>query len=269
MHIFLVGDLMRKYYQYFGLALIMIFSFYYTEKIALIVLNKNPLMQSIEEQKGSYEEDYVNAVIDGDYIIPGINGLAVNTRESFYEMQEMDAFNHYYLVFDQVKPEISLEDNKDKIIHKGNTKLKQVSLILANKSSISEYLQAKEYKANLLVDKSSYEKNSYFEVINNEVEAFSSLESTLNLNKENKRICVIHEKNYNICLKNKNYLVEPTLTLTSNNYIDVKNNLESGSIILIDSNAILSDVKLLLKEIKYKNYDVVYLSELISEENSL
>ena len=28
-------------------------------------------------------------------------------------------------------------------------------------------------------------------------------------------------------------------------------------------------VKLLLKEIKYKNYDVVYLSELISEENSL
>ena len=28
MHILLVGDLMRKYYQYFGLALIMIFSFY-------------------------------------------------------------------------------------------------------------------------------------------------------------------------------------------------------------------------------------------------
>ena len=53
MHILLVGDLMRKYYQYFGLALIMIFSFYYTEKIALIVLNKNPLMQSIEEQKES------------------------------------------------------------------------------------------------------------------------------------------------------------------------------------------------------------------------
>ena len=36
---------MRKYYQYLGLALIMVFSFYYTEKIALIVLNKNPLMQ--------------------------------------------------------------------------------------------------------------------------------------------------------------------------------------------------------------------------------
>ena len=246
----------------------MIFSFYYTEKIALIVLNKNPLMQSIEEQKISYEEDYVNAVIDGDYIIPGINGLAVNTRESFYEMQEINTFNHYYLVFEQVKPEISLEDNKDKIIRKGNTKLKQVSLILSSESDISKYLQDNQYKADLLVDKSSYEKNSYFEVINHEVEAFSSLENTLNLNKENKRICVINEKNYDICLKNKNYLVEPTLILTSNNYIDVKNKLEKGSIILIDSQAILSDVKLLLKEINYKNYDIVYLSELISEENS-
>ena len=258
---------MRKYYPYFGLALVMVFSFYYTEKIALIVLNKNPLMQTIEEQKVDYEENYVNAVIEGDYIIPGINGLVVNTRESFYQMQDMDTFNHYYLVFEQVKPEVSLEDNKDKIIHQGNNKLKQISLILSSQSSISEYLQINHYKANLLVDIDSYEKGSYFEVINNEVNAFSSLENTLNLNKENKRICVIGEKNYDLCLKNKNYLVEPTLTLTNTNYIDVKNKLESGSIILIDSGAKLSDVKLLLKEIKYKDYDIVYLSELISEEN--
>ena len=99
---------MRKYYQYLGLAIIMVFSFYYTEKIALIVLNKNPLMQSIHEEKDNYEEDFVNALIDGDYIIPGINGLEVNARESFYKMQELDTFNQYYLVFDQIKPEISL-----------------------------------------------------------------------------------------------------------------------------------------------------------------
>lgn len=258
---------MRKYYQYLGLALIMVFSFYYTEKIALIVLDKNPLMQEINGKKADYEEDYVNAFIEGDYIIPGINGLAVNTRESFYQMQDLEVFNHYYLVFDQVRPEISLEDHKNKIIHKGNAKLKQVTLILNGLSDISEYLQSKEYKANLLVNIDNYEKDSYFEVINHEIKSFSSLENTLNLNKENKRICVVNNQNYDLCLKNKNYLVEPTLTLTNTNYIDVKNKLESGSIILIDSNAKLSDVKLLLKEIKYKNYDVVYLSELISEEN--
>ena len=245
----------------------MVFSFYYTEKIALIVLNKNPLMQSINEQKEYYDVGYVNAVIEGDYIIPGINGLEVNARESFYQMQELNVFNEYYLVYEQISPEVSLEDNKDKIVRQGNSKLKQVVLILSDISDISEYLRSNNYKADLLVDIDSYEKGSYFEVINNEVGAFDSLENTLNLNKENKNICVINDHNYDICLKKKKYLVEPTLTLNSTNYIDVKNNLDSGSIILIDNSASLSDVKLLLKEIKYKNYDIVYLSEMISEEN--
>ena len=258
---------MRKYYQYLGLAFIMVFSFYYTEKIALIVLDKNPLMQSIREEKEEFEVDYVNAVILGDYIIPGINGLEVNVRASFYEMQELDVFNEYYLVYEQISPEVSLEDNKDKIIKQGNRKLRQVTFILANESDISEYLRSNHYKANLLVDIDSYEKDSYFEVINNEIDAFDSFENTLNLNKENKNICVMNDRNYELCLKKEKYLVEPTITLNSTNYIDVKNKIDSGSIILIDSSARLSDVKLLLKEIKYKNYDIVYLSEMISEEN--
>lgn len=257
---------MRKYYQYLGLALIMAFSFYYTEKIALIVLNKNPLMQEIHQEKGNYEEEYVNATIDGDYIIPGINGLTVNTRESFYNMQELEVFNHYYLVFDQVKPEISLEDNKDKIINKGNSKLKQVSIMLEEYSIIGEYLKEQQFKANLLVNYDDYEANNYFEVINNDIEGFESLENSLNLNKENKHLCLVNEKNKDLCLKKKNYLIEPTTILNSTNYINVKNKLESGSIILIDKTAKLADVKLLLKEIKFKNYQIVYLSELISEE---
>ena len=140
-------------------------------------------MQSIHEEKDNYEEDFVNALIDGDYIIPGINGLEVNARESFYKMQELDTFNQYYLVFDQIKPEISLQDHKDKIIYQGNSKLKKVSLILSEEGEISEYLKANQYKANLLVNLNTYQKNNYFEVINNENEAFLSLENTLNLNK--------------------------------------------------------------------------------------
>ena len=259
--------MLKKYYQYFGLALIMVFSFYYTEKIALIVLDKNPLMEEIHTFCEDYEVDSVDAVIQGDYIIPGINGLEVNARESFYGMQELNVFNEYYLVYDQVTPEVSIEDHKDKIIKQGNAKLKQVSLILSSENDISEYLKNNQYKADLLANLENYNRNSYFEVINNETDAFDSLENTLNLNKENKHICVLGDGNYEVCLKNKNYLVEPTLKLSATNYIDVKNHLNSGCIILICDNAKLEDVKLLLKEIKYKGYDVVYLSELISEEN--
>lgn len=246
----------------------MAFSFYYTEKIALIVLSKNPLMQTIESEKTSYEIGAVNALIDGDYIIPGINGLTVNTKESYYNMQELEVFNEYYLVFDQVKPEISLADNKDKIIKQGNKKNNQVSLILEASNEVSEYLRQNEYKASLLINASNYEVNSYFEVINNEVDDYSSLEKTLTINKVNTHICVINANNYDICLESGNYLVEPTLILNNTNYIEVKNSLDRGSIIMIDKNALLEEVKLLLKEIRYKNYEVVYLSELISEENN-
>ena len=91
---------MKKYYQFFGLVLIMVFSFYYTEQIANIVLNKNPLMQMIKEEARNYNVSSVNALIDGNYIVPGLKGLEVNLRDSFYNMKESNVFSEYFLVFD-------------------------------------------------------------------------------------------------------------------------------------------------------------------------
>ena len=97
---------------------------------------------------------------------------------------------------------------------------------------------------------------------------FKSLENNLNLNKENKNICVLNNELKNICLKYHNYLIEPTLELNSTNYLDVKKNLQNGTIILIKSNAKLIDIKMLLKSLSFKNLNIVPLSELISEKNS-
>lgn len=247
--------------------MIMAFSFYYTDQIATIVLNKNPLMQSIKEQKANYEVSSVNAIIDGDYIIPGINGLEVNAKDTYYNMQKLEVFNKYYLVYEQTKPEVTLEKNKDKIIKQGNPKFRQISIILEEENNISDYLKSEKIQANILVTVATYQKNNYFEPINNEINGFKSLENSLNISKENKKLCIISENNKDLCKKNKSYLIEPTLFLKDNNLINVKNNIQNGSIIYISKNAHLSDVKLLLKEIKYKDLNVVYLSELISEEN--
>ncbi len=245
----------------------MVFSFYYTEQISLIVLNKNPLMITINEEANNYNITSVNALIEGDYIMPGINGLEVNARESFYKMQEIDVFNKYFLVFNQVKPNISLEDNKNKIIKMGNKNLNKVSFILEKENDLSNYLKNNNIKASLLVDIDSYKKDSYFEVINNEVNGFKALENNLNLNKNNKHICVLNNGNKDICLKNKNYLIEPTIILNANNFIDIKNKIDKGSIILIKENVSLTYLKMLIKEINYKGLDIVYLSEIISEKN--
>ncbi len=258
---------MKKYYGYFGLALIMVFSFYYTEQISTLVLNKNPLMMTIKEQADNYNVKSVNAEIVGENIIPGINGLYVNSRESFYAMQSEDIFNEYYLVFEQKKPDVTLEDNKDKLIISGNPNIRQVTLILETENEVSEYLKLNEFKASLLVDMNTYKDKNYFESLNNETIGFKSLENNLTLNKENKHICVVNTENKDICQKHKNYLVSPSLRLNNSNLLDIKKNLKNGSIIIIGDTATLSDVKILLKEIKYKDLELVYLSELISEVN--
>lgn len=245
----------------------MVFSFYYTDQIATIVLNKNPLMETIKEQKNAYEVASINAIIDGEYIIPGINGLAVNAKETYYNMQKLEVFNKYYLVYEQVTPEVTLKKNMDKIIKQGNPKFRQIAIILEEENTISEYLKQESIKANILVTLKTYQKNNYFEPINNEINGFKSLENSLNVSKENKKLCMINKDNLEICKKNKNYLIEPSLTLKDNNLIDIRNNLQNGVIIYITKESKLSDVLLLLKEIKYKDLNIVYLSELISEEN--
>jgi len=259
--------MLKKYYQYLGLALITIFSFYYTEQISSLVLNKNPLMITINEKSLEYNVQSVNAEIVGNTIIPGINGLKVNSRESFYLMQKEDIFNQYYLVFDQIKPEISIENNKDKIIQMGNRKLKKVSFVFDADHEIVSYFHANHLKASLLANLQTYPKESSFEVINHEVEGFKSLENALNLNKENKHICIVNDENKDICLKYKNYLVDPYLKLSNSNLADIKSKIGNGSIIYVNKSASLNDVKLILKEVKYKDLEVVYLSEMISEEN--
>lgn len=243
----------------------MAFSFYYTEQIALIVLNKNPLMVTINEEASNYNVLPANAIIEGDYIIPGLNGLMVNTRESFYNMRSQEVFSKLFLVYEQVKPSVSLENNKDKIIRMGNQKLKQVSIILEKENEISNYLKSKEIKASMLVKLDNFNID-YFQLINNETEGFKSLENIINLNKKNVHICVLNETNKDVCLKSKNYLVDPNIKLTSTNINEVKKSLENGSIIKISESATLNDVKLLLREISYKDLEIVYLSDLISEE---
>lgn len=258
---------MKKYYGYFGLILIMVFSFYYAEQISVLVLNKNPLMMTIKEKAKDYNVLSVNAEIVNNTIIPGINGLYVNARDSFYGMQELDTFNQYYLVFEQKKPDITLEDNKDKLIISGNPNIRQVTLVLETENEVSDYLKNNGIKASLLVNMDTYKDNNYFEAINNEVKGFKTLENNLNLNKENKHICVVNDNNKEICSKQKNYLVAPSLKLSNSNVLNVKNNLKNGSIIIIDKNASLSDLLIILKEIKFKDLNIVFLSEIISEKN--
>lgn len=256
---------MNKIYKSIGLIAIMLFSFYYTEKIAILMQNKSPIMQSINEIADNYTVSATNATIEGNYITPGIMGRMINKTKSYVNMKSFGIFNEYYLVFDAIKPDISLEENKDKIIKQGNSNKKAVSFLLENNPAIMAYLKENNIPASLLITEETYERNSSFEQINNDKSKYNNIESLLNKNDLNKNICYVKTFDLSFCEKNKKYLVEESFSLNGQNIVEAKKSVQSGAIILIAETANLEEFKLLVKEINFKGLSILPLSELISE----
>lgn len=258
---------LKKLYKPIGILAIMLFSFYYTEKIAVIMQNKSPIMQNINDVEESYMVSATNATVNEEYVVPGMMGRMVNKTKSFVNMKAFGIFNEYYLIFDDIKPDISLEDNKDKIIKEGNKSKKAVAFLLEDgNEQIKNYLKENKINADLLIKEATYNSNNYFEQINNDKEKYKNVESLLNKNNQNKNICYVKEMDKEYCIKEQKYLVEETLFLGSNNIVEAKSKLDSGAIILIKKNATLDHLKLLLKEINFKGLKIITLSELISEK---
>lgn len=258
---------MKKYGKYIPFSLLVLLSFYTTNKTANLVRNQDPILKEIRNISLEKKEDFVNAVIEDDYIIPGMYGSVVDELKSLSKMKEQDVFNNLYLVSQPIKPDISLSDNLDKIIIKGNSKKQQVSFVIDENSSkkIKDYLVKNSIKASLLITKDNFSKDSYFEQINNDFKNYKELDKTLKKNKINTNICVLDNNNSNLkfCKSKRKYLVKPGMFLDNANIIEIKTKLDSGSIIYIKDATYLD---CLVEYIKSKDLKIVPLSQLISEK---
>lgn len=259
--------ILKKYGKYILFSLLVLLSFYTTNKTANLVRNQDPILKEIRNISLEKKEDFVNAVIEDDYIIPGMYGSVVDELKSLSKMKEQDVFNNLYLVSQPIKPDISLSDNLDKIIIKGNSKKQQVSFVIDENSSkkIKDYLVKNSIKASLLITKDNFSKDSYFEQINNDFKNYKELDKTLKKNKINTNICVLDNNNSNLkfCKSKRKYLVKPGMFLDNANIIEIKPKLDSGSIIYIKDATYLD---CLVEYIKSKDLKIVPLSQLISEK---
>ena len=258
---------MKKYGKYILFSILVLLSFYTTNQTANLVRNQDPILKEIRNISLEKKEDFVNAVIEDDYIIPGMYGSIIDELKSLAKMKEQDVFNNLYLVSQPIKPDISLSDNLDKIIIKGNSKKQQVSFVIDENSSkkIKDYLVKNSIKASLLITKDNFSKDSYFEQINNDFKNYKELDKTLKKNKINTNICVLDNNNSNLkfCKSKKKYLVKPGMFLDNANIIEIKTKLDSGSIIYIKDATYLD---CLVEYIKSKDLKIVPLSQLISEK---
>ena len=240
---------MKRVFEWIGGFALIAFSFYFTDQVSLLIASKSDLMSEIRSVSADYKVLPLDATIDKDNntIIPGKYGREVNDTESYMSMHEFGVFNENYLVYNKIKPNTSLEDNKDKYILKGNVNNREVSFILESSGEISEYLDSNDYDYDII----AYTKDdlkSESEYLN----GASNKDDFKSINKIIKeKICIKNYSSTELCNKFGYYIIAPNLSLSSTGIYKVKSQLSSGSMVLITKSTKLEDVKFLINEIVF------------------
>lgn len=266
------------------------FSFFYTEKTVSVVKEYDSIMIEIKKIENKYKNPGENATIKDDTIIPGLSGEKLNINKSYSRMKRYGKFEESLIVLDETKPKILLEKNKDKFIIKGNKNKKMVSLLFLidkndNIDNLIKILDKKEVKGNLFVDGYWLEKNSNLvpilirenHIIGNlsynrdyNDSSFVWMETIIEkIGKQKTGYCYSESKDKELlktCKLNNNYTIIPNIIINKNPYTEVKNNLESGSIISFNLNSELEEeLPIIINYIKSRGYKITNLEEHLKE----
>ena len=281
---------MKKFFQLTGFITIMCLSFFYTEKAVEVVKEYDIEYKKILEIENKYYKEPINASINENTIIPGISGIKVNRDLSYSKKKRYGEFNEYLLVLDYIKPEISIENNKDKYVISGNKNKNNVSIILIiNKDVDINYilniLDEKKINLDFFVDGMWAEENTnkleYIKSKNHNIgnlsynmdytnSSFIWLDSIIKkVTKNNIGYCYCETEDENTiktCSKNNNYIIRPSIILKNNLLNNIKEKLEKGSIIsiyLTKNN--INEVLAIINYIQSKGYAITTLNELVGE----
>ena len=279
---------MKKTFQIIGLISLTCFSFFITEKTAFVVKDLDDIMIEIKEKKDNYKTEPIDATIIDNTIIPGINGRTVNVNKSYKNMKTNGYFSEKLFVYDYTKPKVSLSNNIDKYIIKGNPNKRMISLIftLSSEDNIKDILSIiNNYgvKATFFVDYSWFTNNS--ELIKEMIDDghiispfmedytdtdFEWMDTVIKkVNKQRASFCYVKEYNdesINACKLKGNYTIMPTIVSDKMPLVDIKNKIEPGSLFLLSINSELKkELSNIIIYVKSKGYKLTNLEEHILE----
>lgn len=247
--------------------IIIIFSFYYTNLITNYIKNKDPIMIELINNKNNYYKKPINAIIENNTIIPGLNGLEIDINKSYKNLKKINKFQESLLIYKEIKPSISLYNNYNKLIINGNLNNKKISILLKiNDLEIYNKIINNNYfnKINLIL--TNHFINNYNDIINNNIIVIKDTELINNLNLIN--YCYTTNLNQeNNCLKYNKLTIIPTF-INKDYYINTFNIIKNGSILAYEVLNIkdLIEIKLIINEIN-NYYEIVNLNNLLKEEN--
>ncbi len=270
-----------KIIKIIGLFCIFCITFFYTEKVINVTLNQDELMIKIKEYAKKNNIDPTNATISEDTITPGTIGKYIDEEASYKTMKKIGYFEPSLIVYKNIYPEISIYNNYNKYITTGNNQNKNIALIyiLNNFNTLDNILDiTNKYniKINFFIDSNLLSNNINIidNIGNNEIYNYGNngtytkdnliiTNNIINNKSNNKSIfCLFLNKNetsINNCANNK---MLSLYTDRYNNYYNIKNSLENGKIFLIDNT---KELPIVIEYITSKGYDIVSLTELITE----
>ena len=282
---------MKKCISYLGVFVLVCFSFFYTDKAVEIVKRNDPVMKEILTISDSLKIEPINAIINDDEVISGLNGKKINIDKSYQNMKKLNIYKESMLVFDEILPEVSI--NYDKYVIKGNELKYEVALVfkvdsIDNIKLINKVLTEKNTLATFFIDGNIVKDNMNlvlelahdgYEIENlgyNGNYSSEKLTWTNNmiesLTNKKTNYCYTEFKDKNIlelCSTNKMYTIKPTINTGNYPFLTIKKNLESGSIISFDlSDKTLKELPSIISYISQKGYNIVSLEQLISENYS-
>lgn len=279
---------MKKTFQIIGLISLTCFSFFITEKTAIVINNMDEIMEEINVNKDKYKTEPKDAVIDGDNIIPGENGKVVNISKSYKNMKKNGYYSDKLYIYDYIKPNITINDNLDKYIVQGNSSRRMVSLIFVVKSGdnidkILSIIDNYNIKATFFVDFEWFKNNNALvdKLINSShlVSPFFEDYNDYNFEWMNMVLSKVNNQDVNFCYninesksnleecKLKGLLtVKPIKISDKTPLVDIKEKLNSGSILSLNVNSeTKKELSSIIIYIKSKGYIMTTLKENVLE----
>lgn len=254
---------MKKFFQAIGIISLLCFSFIYTEKTVTVVKEFDDIMIQIKNQYELNKVIPVDATVSGNTIIPGLSGSEIDIDKSYSKMKRYGKYNENLLEYKLVLPNVSLENNVNKYVVRGNKEKNMVSLLFlveGNDSvdNIVKILDSKNIKATFFLDGVWVEKNNdkLIELINKGYEignlgynysysnsSFAWLDNKIKkLSGQKMGYCYHKQDNsqfLSLCSMNNNYSIKPSLLVSNNPTITIKENISAGDLITFSINSVL------------------------------
>ena len=280
-----MGDTLKRIFEIIGFISLVCFSFFYTNEISNVIKENDDLLIQIKDNENLYNVKAIDAVILDDTIIPGVSGRRVSVDKSYNNMKKYNTFNENLLVYDKVKPNVSVNKVYDKYIISGNKSITNITLTFvlypdSNIDNIINILNKNEIKATFFVDMDYFDSNneiiSYLIKNNHTIGFLNSSKGNINymsavvskINNQKYLFCFNNLKNsefLKICSLNNNYSISSNV-IDKDYYINVKKNLTNGSILTFKvSSKLDNELGLIINYIKQKGFKIINMPKLINE----